>query len=126
MLYTTEMSRRARGVILWAVLKHLGRNGVASLIDHLCDSATYFAEELTNAGISLVYPPCFNQFMVKGQDDEDTLRMLRHIQESGVCWCGSSQWEGHPVIRVSVSSHATTREDIDKSVRVFIDAARGL
>ena len=124
MLYTTEMSRRARGVILWAVLKHLGRNGVASLIDHLCDSATYFAEELTNAGISLVNPPCFNQFMVKGQDDEDTLRMLRHIQESGVCWCGGSQWEGHPVIRVSVSSHATTKKDIDRSVQAFILAAK--
>ena len=126
MLYTTEMSRRARGVILWSVLKHLGKSGVTALVDHLCDSAAYFADELEKAGIALVNPPCFNQFMVKGHDDEDTLRMLRHIQGSGICWCGGSQWEGHPVIRVSVSSHATTKEDIDRSVQAFIKAAKGL
>ena len=119
MLYTTEMSRRARGVILWAVLKALGKKGVADLIDRLCDLASYFADELKNAGIQLVNPPCFNQIMVKGSSDEDTLRILQKVQESGECWCGGSVWEGHPVIRISVCSHATTKEDIDRSVDVF-------
>ena len=124
MLYTTEMSRRARGVILWAVLKHLGRKGVAGLVEHLCDNAAYFASELTKAGIAIVNPPCFNQFMVRGKDDEDTLRMLQSIQNSGVCWCGGSQWEGKPVIRVSVCSHKTTKDDIDRSVQVFVTAKK--
>ena len=124
MLYTTEMSRRARGVILWAVLKHLGSKGVADLVEHLCDSAAYFASELTKAGIAVVNPPCFNQFMVRGEDDEDTLRMLQSIQDSGVCWCGGSQWEGKPVIRVSVCSHETTKDDIDRSVQAFVTAKK--
>lgn len=98
---------------------------LACLVEHLCDSAAYFASELTKAGISVVNPPCFNQFMVRGKDDEDTLRMLQFIQNSGVCWCGGSQWEVRPVIRVSVCSHATTREDIDRSVQVFITAKKG-
>ena len=119
MLYTTEMSRRARGVILWAVLKSLGKRGVADLIDHLCGLAAYFADELKKAGVQLVNLPCFNQIMVKGRSDEDTLRILQIVQESGECWCGASMWEGHPVIRISVCSHVTTKEDIDRSVDVF-------
>lgn len=122
MLYTTEMSRRARGVILWAVLKHLGKNGVANLIDQLCALTVYFADELKKAGMQLVNPPCFNQIMVKGSDDEDTMRILKAVQDSGECWCGGSEWEGRPIIRISVCSHATTKVDIDRSVEVFCRA----
>ena len=74
------------------------------------------------AGIAVVNPPCFNQLMVRGKDDEDTLRMLQSIQNSGVCWCGGSQWESKPVIRVSVCSHMTTKDDIDRSVHAFVTA----
>ena len=120
--YTTEMSRRVRGVILWAVLKHLGKNGVANLIDQLCGLTVYFADELKKAGMQLVNPPCFNQIMVKGSDDEDTMRILKAVQDSGECWCGGSEWEGRPIIRISVCSHATTKVDIDRSVEVFCRA----
>lgn len=119
MSYTTEMSRRARGVVLWAVLKQLGAEGVERLIDQLCDHAEYFAGALKDAGFTLVNPVFFNQFMVKCQTPQKTKQVLDAIQRSGVCWCGGSEWEGEPVIRVSVCSHATTREDIDLSVAAF-------
>lgn len=60
-----------------------------------------------------------NQFMIRGESPEETNRILKGIQESGICWCGGSVWEGVPVIRISVCSHATTREDIDRSVEAF-------
>ena len=119
MMYTTEMSRRARGVTLWAVLKSLGRKGVEALVDQLCDNTAYFAQELGKAGFTLVNPPCFNQFMLKGGTLEEVNRILKGIQVSGVCWCGASLWEGELVIRISVCSHATTKEDIDRSVEAF-------
>lgn len=119
MMYTTEMSRRVRGVILWSVLKNLGRRGVAELIEHLFGMTAYFADELTRAGVNVFNPPVINQFMIKGRDAEETARILAHVQASGVCWCGGSVWEGEPVIRVSVCSHNTTKEDIVKSVEVF-------
>ena len=124
MLYSTEMSRRTRGVMLWAVLKHLGREGVEELIDRLCDNTAYFADELQKAGFSLVNPPQFNQFMIKCESDAETEHLLKSVQDSGVCWCGGSSWEGEKVIRVSVCSHATTHEDIDMSVRAFKEARR--
>lgn len=129
MRYTTEMSRRARGVILWAVLKSLGRSGVEALVDQLFDMTEYFASELDKAGreagFSLVNPPVINQFMVKAGTPEKTRAMLKEIQSGGVCWCGGSVWEGEPVIRVSVCSVATTKEDIDMSVKEFVRAAGG-
>ncbi|MBO4311728.1 MAG: aspartate aminotransferase family protein, partial [Desulfovibrionaceae bacterium] len=122
MLYTTEMSRRVRGVILWAVLKYLGKSGAEHLVDHLCDSTAYFAGELAKIGLILVNPPCFNQFMVRGHSEAETLRILNFVQRSGICWCGGSQWEGQSVIRISVCSHETTKADIDMSVLVFNQA----
>lgn len=119
MNYTTEMSRRGRGIILWAVLKQLGAEGVEKLINQLCDHAAYFADSLEKAGLTLVNPPCFNQFMVKCASPQQTKQVLEAVQNSGICWCGGSEWEGEPVIRVSVCSHATTKEDIDLSVTAF-------
>ena len=46
MLYTPEMSRRARGIELWAALKSLGRSGVDQLVAQLCQRARQFAAEL--------------------------------------------------------------------------------
>lgn len=119
MLYTTEMSRRARAVSLWAVLKQLGAEGVERLIDQLCDGAEYFAEELRKIGLTVVNPVFFNQFMLKGKTLEQTKDLLQSIQNSGVCWCGSSVWNGELVIRISVCSHATTHSDIDQSIAAF-------
>ena len=39
MLYTPEMSRRARAVELWAALKSLGRSGLEQLVDQLHERA---------------------------------------------------------------------------------------
>ncbi len=122
MSYTTEMSRRARAVPLWAVLKCLGAEGVERLVDTLCDHAAFFAALLREAGMELVRPVSFNQCMVACGSEERTAAVLKAVQESGVCWCGSARWKGRLVIRVSVCSHATTRDDIEKSAAVFARA----
>ena len=119
MLYTTEMSRRARGIVLWAVLKSLGAGGVERLVDSLCAHAWYFALKLQKVGFELAAPVCFNQFMVRRHTPEETRLALDAVQKSGVCWCGGSTWEGEPVIRISVCSFRTTYEDIDQSVDAF-------
>ena len=122
MLYTTEMSRRARAIPLWAVLKALGASGVEQLIDTLCERAEYFADRLKAAGFNVINPVFFNQFMVACETDAKTEAVLRAIQNSGVCWCSGSRWKGRNVVRVSVCSHATTQEDINQSVTVFKNA----
>lgn len=122
-LYTTEMSKRSRVIPLWAVLKHLGAEGVEKLIDNLCNQASYFAEELRKKDFIIENPVFFNQFMVKCKTDKETIHTLEAIQNGGVCWCGKSVWNGEPVIRISVCSHRTTKKDIDKSVQAFVQSS---
>jgi glutamate/tyrosine decarboxylase-like PLP-dependent enzyme len=122
MRYTPSMSKRARAVELWAVLKTLGRDGVIRLVEQLCAHARYFADRLAGEGFSVLNDVVLNQVLVACRDDDETRRTLADLQTSGECWCGGSTWKGRSVIRISVCSWATTRDDIDRSVRAFVAA----
>ncbi|MEM7307953.1 MAG: aminotransferase class V-fold PLP-dependent enzyme [Planctomycetota bacterium] len=122
MCYTPSMSKRARAVELWAVLRTLGRSGVAELVDRLCALARLFAERLRAEGFDVLNEVCFNQVLASCGDDHETTRTLAEVQASGECWCGGSVWRGRQVIRVSVCSWATTEEDVERSVRAFVAA----
>ncbi len=122
MTYTPEMSRRARGVELWALLKSLGRSGVSALIARLCDNATLFAQQLEAAGFRVLNDVVFNQVIVACENGELTQQTLQQIQRDGVCWCSGSVWQGEPIIRISVCSWVTTAEDVKRSVQAFVAA----
>ncbi|MCB2145702.1 MAG: aminotransferase class V-fold PLP-dependent enzyme [Deltaproteobacteria bacterium] len=122
MMHVPEMSRRARAVDLWATLRYLGRNGVAELIDGMCERAAQFAERLAACRFRILNAVVFNQVLVAADTPEQTREILANIQASGVCWCGGTQWDNEPAIRISVSSWATTPEDVDRSVDAFVDA----
>lgn len=122
MLYTMDMSRQARGVALWATLKFLGREGVASLVDRLCEHAVLFSQELQASGFRVPNEVVFNQVIVACDHADVTEATLRHIQASGECWCGGSKWFGEPVIRISVCNWMTTPADVRRSVAAFVKA----
>lgn len=124
MSYTPSMSRRARGVELWAVLRTLGRTGIAQLVDQLCERAKSFADQLAAAGFTIHNDVVFNQVLISCGDNDLTLRTLERVQDSGECWCGGSQWKGHAVMRVSVCSWATTEQDVARSVVAFVEARK--
>jgi glutamate/tyrosine decarboxylase-like PLP-dependent enzyme len=122
MLYTPEMSRRARVVELWATLKFLGKDGVDELVGRLCDHAKRFAKNLHAKGFRILNDVVFNQVLVACDTPELTKTTLENIQKSGECWCGGAVWNGEPVIRISVCSWATTTADVERSVAAFVKA----
>jgi glutamate/tyrosine decarboxylase-like PLP-dependent enzyme len=123
MLYTPEMSRRARAVELWAALKYLGAEGVDELVYGMHERAVQFAEELGAADFEILNDVVFNQAVVSPADnDAETDKILTAIQNSGECWVGGSVWQGKKVIRVSVCSWVTSPEDVSRSVQAFIKA----
>lgn len=122
MLYTPEMSRRGRGIELWALIKSLGSSGIDSLVKQLCQNAQLFGTELSRAHFRILNNIVFNQVLVACDTPELTNKTLQNIQQSGECWCGGSQWMGEPVIRISVCSWATTTQDVLRSVKAFINA----
>jgi glutamate/tyrosine decarboxylase-like PLP-dependent enzyme len=120
MFYTPEMSRRARIIELWATLKYLGVSGIDEMIYGMHERAVQFGRELKENGFEILNDIVFNQVLVSCGDDEITEQTIKHIQESRVCWVGGAKWGGKSVIRISVSSWATTEEDVSRSVRSFV------
>ncbi|WP_432665777.1 aminotransferase class V-fold PLP-dependent enzyme [Wukongibacter baidiensis] len=120
MLYTSEMSRRARAIDLWATLKGLGKNGVSELVWELHKKAIYFSKLLKEGGLEILNDVVFNQVLVRFESDEKTELLIKNIQESGVCWLGGAKWEGKSVMRISVSSYKTTYKDIEISANEIL------
>jgi glutamate/tyrosine decarboxylase-like PLP-dependent enzyme len=121
--YTPDFSRRARGVEVWAALRQLGRKGLADLIERTCRHATRFADGLRAAGHSVLNEVALNQVLVSFGDAERTREVIGRIQAEGTCWCGGTVWQGHTAMRISVSSWATTEEDVERSLAAMLRAA---
>jgi len=121
--YTPELSRRARGIEIWAALRSLGRSGLAALVDRCCAHAARFADGLRLAGFTILNEVVLNQVLVSFGSPELTRDVIATVQAEGTCWCGGTVWQGHTAMRISVSSWATTEEDVDRSLQAIIAAA---
>ena len=117
--YTPELSRRARGIEIWAALRALGRNGLAELVERNCAQARRFAEGLDAAGFEILNDVVLNQVLVSFGSDERTREVIRRVQEDGTCWVGGTVWQGRTAMRISVSCWATTDEDVEASLDVM-------
>lgn len=112
-----EVSRRARGIPVWAVLRSLGRSGVADLVDGLCDHATTFAEGIASIdGARVVNDVCYTQVCVDFGSDERTQAVVQGMLEDGTAWMTGSRWHGRAVLRISVSDWSTDADDVRRSL----------
>ena len=121
--WTPELSRRARGVDIWAALKSLGRTGLAELIERNCRQARHFADALRAGGCEILNHVVLNQVLVSFGGDMRTRQVIERVQRDGTCWCGPTVWQGRTAMRISVSSWATRDEDVDRSVTAILSAA---
>lgn len=123
--FIMESSRRARGFATWAVLRQLGRGGVADLVDGCCSLARQFARQLAAIdGVTVVNDVVLNQVLVSFGNDQHTDRVVQLVQDSGECWMGATTWHGQRLMRISVSNWSTTAADVDRSVRAIHAAFR--
>jgi glutamate/tyrosine decarboxylase-like PLP-dependent enzyme len=124
--YTPELSRRARGVEVWAALRCLGRAGFEAMIAGCVGHARRFAEGLRAAGFEILNDVQLNQVLVSFGDADTTTRVIAAVQQDGTCWCGPTVWQGRTAMRISVSSWATTTADVDKSLEAIVRTARSM
>jgi glutamate/tyrosine decarboxylase-like PLP-dependent enzyme len=120
--FTPELSRRARGVEVWAALAALGRSGVADLVDRCCRHARRFAEGLRGADFEVLNDVVLNQVLVAFGDAERTRRAIAALQAEGTCWVGVTTWQGRTAMRISVSSWATTDADVERTLAAMVRA----
>lgn len=124
--YTPELSRRARGVEVWAALRTLGRAGLAEMFERNCAQARRFAEKLHAGGGEILNDVVLNQVLVAFGDAEKTKRVIEELQRDGTCWAGVTVWQGRTAMRISVSCWATTDADVDASVAAMLRIAKSV
>jgi glutamate/tyrosine decarboxylase-like PLP-dependent enzyme len=119
-----EMSRRARGVPVWAALRSLGRSGVAALVDGLAANAAAIAEGIAAVpGAEIVNDVVYTQVSVAFGDDARTRAVTEALLADGTAWMSGSHWAGRDVLRVSVSNWSTDPDDVAASVDAVRRAA---
>jgi glutamate/tyrosine decarboxylase-like PLP-dependent enzyme len=121
--FTPELSRRARGVEVWAALKSLGRAGLAAMIERCCRHAERFAIGLRAAGYEILNDVVLNQVLVSFGDAATTRRVIEALQADGTCYCAGTEWQERTAMRISVSSWATTEADVEKSLAAMLRVA---
>jgi glutamate/tyrosine decarboxylase-like PLP-dependent enzyme len=121
--FTPELSRRARGVEVWAALRSLGRAGLGEMFERNCRQARQFAARLAEAGYEILNEVVLNQVLVSFGSADTTQRVIDAIQAEGTCWCGGTVWQGRTAMRISVCSWVTTDEDVDLSVAAMLRVA---
>ncbi|MFD0269534.1 pyridoxal phosphate-dependent decarboxylase family protein [Streptomyces sp. NPDC127106] len=112
-----ELSRRGRAFPVWAVLRSLGRSGVADLVDRLCRHARTFAEGIAGIdGATVLNEVVFTQVCASFGSDARTDRVLARLLDEGDTWISGSTWHGRRVMRISVSNWSTSDEDVARSL----------
>ncbi len=112
-----EMSRRARGVPVWAALRSLGRSGVAALVDGMVDHASALVEGFASVeGVEVLNEVPFTQICLSFGSDEQTKAVTAALIKDGAVWMSGSKWRGRAVLRVSVSNWSSDASDAERSV----------
>lgn len=131
--YVPELSRRARGIPVWALIKAYGRSGIAELVERHCRLARRFADRLAaEAGVQVLNDVVLNQVIVNfGSGDAKSRKaateaVIARVQKDGTCFVGGAQWRDDWVMRISVISAPTTEADVDASAEAIIAAWRAV
>ena len=127
--YVPELSRRARGFATWAMIRHLGRAGIAEMVERHCRLAARMATALAaEQGVQVVNEVVLNQIIVRfgaaEAGDAATERVVRHIQAEGVIFAGGARWRGQWVMRLSVIGTLLDEAQADRSVAAVLSAWR--
>ncbi|HEY0373331.1 MAG TPA: pyridoxal-dependent decarboxylase [Amnibacterium sp.] len=122
--HVPELSRRARGVPVWAALASLGRSGVVDLVDGLHLGARGIADGVLRIpGAEVLNDVVFTQVCVAFETDERTRAVFAALLDEGAIMPSASTWRGRAVIRFSVSSWRTDAETVAETVAAVERAA---
>lgn len=131
--YVPELSRRARGVPAWAMIKAYGRQGIAEMVERCCALTERFARRLSaEPGINLLNEVVINQAVFSfGTGDAasrraNTERVIARVQKDGTCFVGGAEWRDDWAMRFSLTSSRTTEADVDISADAIIAAWRAV
>ncbi|MCU9850546.1 aminotransferase class V-fold PLP-dependent enzyme [Defluviimonas sp. WL0024] len=116
--FTPGLSRRAQGFAAWAVLRRLGRNGVATLVDRHCDAASRLARRISRVGgLEVLNRMDLNQIVVgchSLSNESWKITALAERLNAGRCvFVRTALWKGRTVLRLSVISQDSEARHVE-------------
>ena len=112
-----ELSRRARGIPVWAALRSLGRSGTVALVEGLAANARALAEGLAGLpGVEVLNDVVYTQISLAFGSDDRTRAVTQALIADGAVWMSGSTWRGRAVLRISVSNWSTDADDVALSI----------
>jgi glutamate/tyrosine decarboxylase-like PLP-dependent enzyme len=127
MHHTPQSSQRARQVEVWAVLRTLGRDGIANMVQQASASAVTIADRLRSTeGFEILNDVVLNQVLVRYRSQAATEALVSEIQRDGRIWCGPTRWQGETAMRISVSSWKTTPAEAERDATIITECANRL
>lgn len=121
-----EISRRGRAFTVWAVLRSLGREGVADLVDRLGGHAAAIARGIEAIeGAEVLNDVVFTQVCAAFGSDERTRAIVRGMLDDGTAWMTGSRWHDRAVLRVSASNWSTSEADVERSLAALRAVSAG-
>ncbi len=112
-----ELSRRGRGIPVWAALRSLGRSGTVDLVERLVTHAQSLAAQLAKLpGVEVLNEVVFTQVSLSFGSDERTREVTRCLIEDGEVWMSGSHWQDRDILRISVSNWSTDEADVATAV----------
>jgi glutamate/tyrosine decarboxylase-like PLP-dependent enzyme len=129
--FVTELSRRARGFATYAMMRHLGREGIAAMVaGHVALAADMARELAAEPGVRVLNAVVLNQIILCfGADDNAdqlTRETIARVQADGVIFAGGARWRDRWVMRLSVISAPTTESDAQRTVEAIRAAWRSV
>lgn len=130
--FVPELSRRARGFSIWALLRALGRDGIAAMVSEHCRLARKIAAQLeAEPGIEVLNEVALNQIAVgfgagwpSEAQEQAAKEVIDHIQRENRVFVAGGRWRGRWIMRVSVTSGSITGADADLLVASVVRAWR--
>jgi glutamate/tyrosine decarboxylase-like PLP-dependent enzyme len=119
--HAPELSRRARGFAVWAILRALGRQGVTEMISRHCACARRAAERLAaEPGVEVLNDVALNQVAVgfgagwaRQRQNAAARAVIERVQRANRVFIGGADWRGRWIARISVISGDTSLGDAD-------------
>jgi glutamate/tyrosine decarboxylase-like PLP-dependent enzyme len=129
---TPEMSRRARGLVVWATLAAYGRAGYRAMVERHVALAQRVAGQIRSASdFELLEEPhlnvvCFRYRppgIAEAQLDELNRRLGAAVIRDGRVYFGTTVYAGKVAFRPAITNWRTTEADVDEILRVTRELA---
>lgn len=128
-IHSLQWSRRFIGLKLFMALTHVGVDGYARMIHRQLQLGCHLRDGLRARHWRVLNDTplplaCFAPTVDAARQDDAVTRIAAGVVESGQAWLSTVDLRGRLVLRACITSHETTREDVEVLLDVLDHARR--